>query len=116
MNLEKQVQRLDAMVAQGAIVDAVKTFFADHATTSDFSKVTTANKAAMVSKMEEFTGGIAQVNGIQHHQTMIGEQSSASEFSFDFQMKDVSQIFWHEIIRRHWNEEGLVVKETYFLA
>lgn len=116
MNLEKQVQRIDEMVAQGAIVEAVKTFFADHASTSDFSKVTTSNKAEMVGKMEQFTGAIARVNGIQHHQTMIGDQTSASEFTFDFQMKDGSQVLWHEIIRRVWNDDGQVVQETYFLA
>ena len=35
MNIKNQVQQMDTMVTKGAIVDAVKTFFADSANTSD---------------------------------------------------------------------------------
>jgi len=31
-------------------------------------------------------------------------------------MKDDSKIYWHEIIRRVWNNEGKVIKESYFNA
>jgi hypothetical protein len=116
MNLNNQVQKMDAMVAQGAIVDAVKAFFADNATTSDYGNVITTGKNQMVEKMEGFAGSIAKVNGIQHHYTIIGEGVTASEFTFDFDMKDGSKIYWHEIIRRVWNEEGLVINEEYFDA
>lgn len=116
MNLQNQVQQMDAMVAQGAIVDAVKNYFAEEARTSDYGEVTTQGKAEMVQKMEQFLAGIAQVNGITHHHTIISDKISASEFTFDFDMKDGSKVFWHEIIRRVWNEEGLVIAEEYFLA
>ena len=116
MNIKNQVQQMDAMVAQGAIVDAVKTFFCDHATTSDYGNVVTSGKSQMIEKMEGFTGAIEKVNGITHHRTIIDNNSSASEFTFDFDMKDGSQILWHEIIRRIWSDEGKVTNETYFLA
>jgi len=116
MNINSQVQKMDAMVAQGAIVDAVKTFFAEDATTSDYGNSTTPNKAAMVAKMEGFLGSIAAVNGITHHHSIIGDGVSASEFTFNFDMKDGSKIYWHEIIRRVWNKDGLVVNEEYFNA
>ena len=54
----------------------------------------------MVEKMEGFVGSIAKVNGITHHSTTIGDNISASEFTFDFDMKDGSKILWHEIIKR----------------
>jgi hypothetical protein len=41
---------------------------------------------------------------------------SASEFTFDFTMKDNSAIYWHEIIRRIWSDKGEVVQEEYFNA
>jgi hypothetical protein len=41
---------------------------------------------------------------------------SASEFTFDFDMKDGSKIYWLEIIRRVWNAEGKVIQEEYFNA
>ena len=116
MDITTQVQKMDALVAQGAIVDAVQSFFAAEAKTSDYNNVTTTAKDQMVAKMEGFLGSIAQVNGITHHLTIIEGNASASEFTFDFDMKDGSKIFWHEIIRRIWNENGEVVAEEYFNA
>ncbi|MEO0470382.1 MAG: hypothetical protein AAF206_12220 [Bacteroidota bacterium] len=116
MNIQQQAEQMDNMVSQGAIVDAVKTFFADGANTADYGAVTTSDKSQMVAKMEGFTGAIAKVNEITHHRTLVDGQSSASEFTFDFDMKDGSHIHWHEIIRRIWNEEGQVVQEEYFQA
>ena len=106
MDIKEQVKKIDAIVSQGAIVDAVKTFFADNAVTSDYGKVATTNKSQMVEKMEGFAGAIANVNGITHHHSIVDGNVSASEFTFDFDMKDGSQIYWHEIIRRVWNENG----------
>ena len=116
MNIKDQAQKMDAMVSQGAIVDAVKTFFADSANTSDYGSVTTSGKSQMVEKMEGFVGAIAKVNGITHHRTIVDEQVSASEFTFDFDMQDGGKIHWHEVIRRIWNAEGKVVAEEYFQA
>lgn len=116
MNLKNKVEEMDAMVAQGDIVNAVKNFFADNATTSDYGAATTTGKAEMVSKMEGFSGSIAKVNGITLHNTIVGDGVSASEFTFDFDMKDDSKIYWHEIIRRKWNAAGEVVNEEYFNA
>ena len=116
MDIQNKVQQIDELVAQGAIVDAVKTHFADQASTSDYNEVKTQNKAQMIEKMEGFTGAIAEVNGIKHHQTLVNGRVSVSEFTFDFQMKDGGQIYWHEIIKRTWNDEGLVIAEEYFKA
>lgn len=116
MNIRNQVQQMDALVAQGGIVDAVKNYFADEATTSDYNDVTTSGKQEMVQKMEGFLGAIAKVNGITLHHTIVDGNVSASEFTFDFDMKDNSKIYWHEIIRRIWNDEGKVVQEEYFNA
>ena len=116
MNIKDQVTKMDAIVGQGAIVDAVKTFFADNATTSDYGNGATNGKAEMVAKMEGFAGAIANVNGITHHHSIVDGNVSASEFTFDFDMKDGSKIYWHEIIRRIWNDQGQVIQEEYFNA
>jgi len=116
MDIKTQVQQMDAMVAHGDIVNAVKTYFADGAATSDYGEVTTNGKQQMVAKMEGFVNSIAQVNGITHHHSLVDGQVSASEFTFDFAMKDGSNIYWHEIIRRIWNDEGKVSQEEYFNA
>ena len=116
MDISTQVQKMDALVAQGAIVDAVQSYFSSEAKTSDYNNVTTNSKDQMVAKMEGFVGSIANVNGITHHLTLIDGNASASEFTFDFDMKDGSKILWHEIIRRIWNENGEVITEEYFNA
>lgn len=116
MDIKKQVQEMDNMVAQGDIVNAVKAFFCDKATTSDYGNISTNGKQQMVEKMEGFLASISNVNGIQHHHSLVDGNISASEFTFDFDMKDGSKIFWHEIIKREWNTEGKVIREEYFDA
>lgn len=116
MDIKNQVTKMDAIVKQGAIVDAVKEFFADDANTSDYSNGGTKGKQEMLVKMEGFAGSIANVNGITHHHSIVDGNVSASEFTFDFDMKDGSKIYWHEMIRRIWNDEGKVVQEEYFNA
>ncbi len=116
MNIKEQTKKMDAIVSQGAIVDAVKEFFADNANTSDYGNGKTHGKQEMLAKMEGFAGAIAKVNGITHHNSIVDGNVSASEFTFDFDMKDGSKIYWHEIIRRTWNAEGKVVEEEYFNA
>jgi len=116
MDIKGLAQQMDGIVAKGAIVDAVKEFFADNATTADYNGLETTNKNQMVEKMEGFAGAIDQVNGIILHHTIVDGNVSASEFTFDFNMKDNSKIYWHEIIRRVWNEDGKVIQEEYFNA
>lgn len=116
MKIKEQVQKMDAIVTKGAIVDAVENFFADSANTSDYGNGGTTGKQEMIAKMEGFAGAIAEVNGITHHHSIVEGNVSASEFTFDFDMKDGSKIYWHEIIRRIWNDEGKVIREEYFNA
>ena len=106
---------MDALVSQGDMVNAIDKFFSDDAQTSDYSEVTTSGKGQMIEKMNGFLEAIANVNGITHHRTMVDGDASASEFTFDFDMKDGSKIYWHEIIRRVWSD-GKVVQEEYFDA
>ncbi|WP_298898850.1 hypothetical protein [uncultured Psychroserpens sp.] len=116
MNIKNQVTKMDAIVSQGAIVDAVQQFFAEDATTSDYGNGGTNGKLEMIAKMQGFAGAIAKVNGIKHHHSIVDGNVSASEFTFDFDMKDGSKIYWHEIIRRVWNKQGQVIQEEYFNA
>ncbi len=116
MDIREQVTKIDTVVSTGAIVDAVKGFFADNVITKDYGKGGTTGKSEMISKMEGFAGAIEKVNGITHHHSIVDGNISASEFTFDFNMKDGSKIYWHEIIRRVWNDQGLVVQEEYFNA
>ncbi len=116
MDIKENVLKMDDMVSQGDIVNAVKNYFADEANTSDYGKVTTTGRNQMVEKMEGFVGAIAKVNGIKKHHSIVDGNVSASEFTFDFDMQDGSKIHWHEIIRRVWDSNGKVINEEYFDA
>jgi hypothetical protein len=116
MDIKTLATEMDSIVAQGAIVEALEKFFAEDANTSDYNQVTTSGKAQMVEKMRGFADAIAKVNGIELHRTLVDGNASASEFTFDFLMKDNSRVYWHEIIRRLWNSEGKVIHEEYFNA
>ena len=116
MDIQQILEKMDATVSQGAIVDAVQDHFADSATTKDYGNGSTTNKAEMITKMEGFAAAIATVNSITLHHSFYAGNISASEFTFDFDMQDGSKIFWHEIIRRIWNDDGKVIHEEYFNA
>jgi hypothetical protein len=116
MDIQQQVKQIDALVTKGAMVEAINRFFDANAKTSDFSGVKTQGRAQMVEKMEGFLDAIAAVRGITHHNSLALGNTSTSEFTFDFEMKDGSNILWHEIIKRQWNEAGKIIAETYFKA
>ncbi len=115
MDVRTLATEMDSRVSRGEIVEAVRTYFSDSAVTSDYQGVKTQGKEQMIGKMEGFVNAIAEVRDITHHHTIVDGNLSASEFTFDFAMKDGSDILWHEIIRRQW-KDGKVVNEEYFNA
>ena len=115
--MEQNVMNLtaekNAMILKGQIVEATERFFAESATTVDFDGTVTTNKSEMVKKMEGFAGAIVNVNEITLHYTSASGNVSFAEFTFHFDMKDGSQVLWHEILRSVW-EGGKIVSEQYF--
>ena len=101
------------MVKKGQIVEATEKFFAPHVKTIDFDGTITNGKPAMLAKMRGFAGAIARVNGITLHHVSLNGNVSFAEFTFNFDMKDDSNILWHEILRTVW-QNGQVVEEQYF--
>jgi hypothetical protein len=114
-NLKEIVASKNAMVKLGQVVEATDKFFADNAKTSDHTGTKTNNKAEMMDKMRGFVAGIKAVNGITLHHEALNGNVSFAEFTFDFDMKDGSKIYWHEILRTVW-QDGLIIEEQYFTA
>ncbi|MEP0986530.1 hypothetical protein [Ekhidna sp.] len=111
--MQELVTQMDNMVLRGEIPQAVAKFFSDEAHTRDVDGSETTTREQAVQKLTGFVGSIAQVNEISLLNSSIGDDISMSEFLFHFNMKDGSEIKWHEVIRRKW-QNGLVVNETYF--
>ncbi len=112
-SLEEIFSSKNEMIKKGQIVEATDKFFAPNAKTIDFDGTVTEDKSEMLSKMQDFTGAISNVNEITLHYALLAGNVSFAEFTFDFDMKDGSKVLWHEILRSVW-QNGQIVEEQYF--
>ncbi|KOF01477.1 hypothetical protein OB69_17330 [Roseivirga seohaensis subsp. aquiponti] len=114
-SLNEILSAKNELVRKGQIVEATEKYFASNVKTLDFDGTVTNSKEEMLVKMKGFANSIAKVNDIiMHNAALIGDISFA-EFTFDFDMKDGSKVFWHEILRTVW-QNGQVIEEQYFKA
>lgn len=107
------LREMDGMILKGEIPQAIEKFFSDEAKTTEVDGSLTSGKQAAVDKLTGFVGSIEKVKEITLLNTAVGNDVTMSEFLFNFDMKDGSEIKWHEIIRRIW-QDGKVVEEQYF--
>lgn len=108
-----QLKELEGMILKGEIPQAVGRFFADNAQTKDVDGTVTTTKQQAVEKLTGFVGNIANVKEISLLNSSSGDNVTMSEYLFNFDMKDGSEIKWHEVIRREWDGDK-IVNETYF--
>lgn len=113
MELTKLVAEMDDMVKQGQILEAVDKYFAPVIQTKNHNGMETTDKKQVQEKLQGFLGGIQKVNGITLHSNAVGNDATMSEYTFDFDMKDGSKVYWHEVIRRIWKDDK-VINEQYF--
>lgn len=111
--MEQLVSKMDDMVVRGEIPQAVSTFFSEKACTKDVDGSETTTKEEALAKLTGFVNNISNVNEITLLNRSISNNVSMSEFRFHFDMKDGSEINWHEVIRREWKDDK-VINETYF--
>jgi len=112
-NLSELFNEKNKMIVNGKIVEASEKFYARNTKTIDFTGTITNNKTEHTETMKNFVGSIAKVNRIVLLKTAVGEDVTFAEFIFDFDMKDGSNIYWHEILVSTW-ANGLIVEEQYF--
>jgi hypothetical protein len=103
----------NALILKGEMMEANEEFYASNAKTIDFNGMIANGKEEHKQTRKNFLSTIAKVNQIKLLKTAVGEDVTFAEFIFDFDMKDGSTIYWHEIIKSQW-KDGLVVEEQYF--
>ena len=103
------------MIVKGQIVEASETFYAEKTKTIDFTGTIINSKGEHTQTMKTFVGFIAKVNEITLLRTGVGDDVTFAEFIFNFDMKDGSKIYWHEILESKW-KDGLIIEEQYFKA
>jgi hypothetical protein len=112
-NLQELLNAKNELVKKGQILDAAGTYFASGVKTIDFDGTVTDGKQATTKKLQDFVGSIQKVNEITLHRVAANNDVTFSEFTFSFEMKDGSKIYWHEIIRSLW-KNGEIIEEQYF--
>jgi hypothetical protein len=113
MKLKEQLRLLDETVIFGDFEKAVQTFFSKDVKVIHKDKFLKGRKSKLET-IRHFLNMVASIDEIRLHKQYIQAPESYSLFTFRFSMQDQSSLFWHEIIRRKW-ENGLVIEEEYWL-
>lgn len=97
----------------GLLIEAAEKYFAPAVRTIDFDGTVTMGKHETMHKMKHFFQSIQKINEIVLYRTATFNGVTFAEFTFDFQMKDGKNIFWHEVVRSLW-KDGQITEEQYF--
>ena len=65
-NLQELAAAKNELVLNGKMIEATQKYFAVNAKSMDFDGSITKNQNEMITKMENFLGAIAKVNGITY--------------------------------------------------
>ena len=112
-NLQELSNSMNEMVTKGQLVDAAEKYYASNIKTIEFDGRVTEGKQAAMKKLIDFLGSIKKVNEITLLRSASDENASFSEYILNFEMKDGSNVYLHEIVRSLW-ANGQVVEERYF--
>jgi hypothetical protein len=112
-NLQEFVNNMNEIVSQGKLIDAAEKYYAPNIKTIEFDGRVTESRQAAMKKLTDFVNSIQKVNTIKLLRSSAYGDASFAEFILDFEMKDGSNIYLHEIVRSIW-ENRLVIEERYF--
>ncbi|HTE23091.1 hypothetical protein [Flavitalea sp.] len=112
-NLQELSNAMNKMVTNGQLIDAAEKYYASNIKTIEFDGKVTEGKQAAMKKLNDFVGSIQKVKEITLLRSVSDDNASFSEYILDFEMKDGTGVYLHEIIRSLW-ENGQVVEERYF--
>lgn len=112
-NLQELVNAMNGMILSGQLIDAAEKYYASTIRTIEYDGSVTEGKQAALTKLTDFVNSIDKVKEITFLRSAVDNNVSFSEYILDFDMKDGSNIYLHEIIRSLW-EKGQVIEERYF--
>lgn len=116
MKLQQLVDALDAQILKGDIVGAFETFAADNCVTSSNEADKTTSKAQKAEALRWFMNQIAQTNRIERFAVqLVSDNTTDSQFVFDFTNNHGESMVYNEVIRRTWNN-GKLVEELYLMG
>lgn len=114
MKLQQLAEALDAQILKGDIVGAFETFAAENCVTKSNPQDITNTKSQKLEILGWFFSNIAATNRIERLAFQVGDNTSESQFVFEFVTKQGQPLVYNEVIRRTW-ADGKVVEEQYLL-
>ncbi len=111
--IQENLDQMNHLIGQGQIIEAVDRFFDDNILTQEVGSDPVEGKAGKREGLVGFVNSIAAVRGITVHNSAIVGDTTYSEYTFQFDMKDGGKIDWHEVISRKWAGDK-VIEERYF--
>lgn len=112
-DLQELADAMNEMVSNGQLIDAGEKYYAPTIKTIEFDGTVTEGKQAAMKKLNNFVDSIQKVKQIELRRSVSDDNASFTEYILDFEMKDGSNVYLHEIVRSLW-EDGLIVEERYF--
>ena len=114
MKLQQLAEALDAQILKGDIVGAFEKFAAENCVTKSNPQDITKTKSQKLEILGWFFSNIAATNRIERLAFQVGDNTSESQFVFEFVTKQGQPLISNEVIRRTW-ADGKVVEEQYLL-
>lgn len=115
-NITRELEALDAMVAQGKILESLPEYFAENCAFTEMADgATRPSRNAQHEHLSGFFSTLKGFNGATLHSSAVNGDTSLSEWTFDMIAGDGSSIIWHEVLVRRW-QDGKVVAEKYYNA
>lgn len=114
MKLQQLAEALDAQILKGDIVGAFEKFAAENCVTKSNPQDITQTKSQKLEILGWFFSNIAATNRIERLAFQVGDNTSESQFVFEFTTKQGQPLVYNEVIRRTW-ADGKVVEEQYLL-
>lgn len=116
MKLQQLVDALDAQLVKGDILGAFETYAADNCVTSSNEADKTTSKAQKAEALRWFLNHVAQTNRIERFAVqLVNDNTTDSQFVFDFTDHYGRPMVYNEVIRRTWNN-GQIVEELYLMG
>lgn len=112
-NLAQLESAVNGLTKEGKILDSIEQFYADDCKFIETDGSGRQSKAEQAEFLAGFFSSLTSFDGATLHGEAVGDNFSASEWTFNMTAGDGSKIEWNEMLVRTW-ADGKVTSEKYY--
>lgn len=112
-NLHELETAVNELTRQGKILESIDHYYADDCTFLESDGSSRQSKAEQAVHLGGFFSSLKSFDGATLHGQAIGDDYSASEWTFNMTAGDGEKIEWNEVLIRSW-KDGKVTSEQYY--